>query len=160
MYTMDLNLKNLVYPTKCVNAYTSPSYKKSSLKCSHSFLLFVQFNELILLKGLLHYPTCRVQLEVSVRSWTNAWVTTKWRIWKSGSREVRKSGWRNLTTGSFWLPNSYFNTPTDELGPYTIIQFEGSKFISWSVEIAVREPKTAGCKITSSRLPDFQMRHL
>ena len=43
----------------------------------------------------------------------------KWRIWKWVS---------NLTTGSFWLPTSYYTNLTDEVGPYTILQFEGSKF--------------------------------
>ena len=80
----------------------------------------------------------------------------KWRIYL----EVGKLGWRILPTGSFWLPNSYFTSSTDEVGLYTIIQFEGSNFVSWTGEIAGREPKTAGCEITSSQLPHFQIRHL
>ena len=69
--------------------------------------------------------------------------------------EVGKLGLRNLTTGSFWLPTSYFISLTDEVRPYTIIQFEGSNLVSWNGEIAGLEPKTAGCEITSSQLPSL-----
>ena len=68
------------------------------------------------LKGLLRYPTCRAQLEVS--AWSE--VGRMRELPQMTHLEVEKSGRRNLATRSFWLPNGYFTIPIDEVGPFKL----------------------------------------
>ena len=60
-----------------------------------------------------------------VRSWTNAWPIT------SDAFGSRKSGRRNLATGSF----VYFTIPTDEIGSFKLYNCILSNFVSYNCEI-------------------------
>ena len=68
--------------------------------------------------------------------------------------EVGKLGRRSITTGSFWLPNSYYTNLTDEFGLFKLYRVQVRQLEWWNSCSGAKNCRLWDCVVPTSLLPN------